>query len=76
MQAAGKMDPAVYGAAEKFRMDFERAQLSGSYARTDLFRTRAGKGEITDKVEGSGISWTSRTCLPPRRRQRKKVPSG
>jgi hypothetical protein len=56
MHAAGKMDPAVYGAAEKFRTDFERAQLSGSYARTDLFRTRSGKGEITDKVAAAKYS--------------------
>jgi hypothetical protein len=58
MHATGKLAAELYAAAEKFRMDFERAQLSGSYARTDLFRTRAGKGEITDKVAAAkyGIS--------------------
>ena len=49
MHSAGKLAPELHTAAEKFRMDFERAQLFGSYARSDLFRTRAGKGEITDK---------------------------
>jgi hypothetical protein len=44
MHSAGKLAAELYAAAEKFRLDFERAQLSGSYARSDLFRTRAGKG--------------------------------
>jgi hypothetical protein len=55
MHSAGKLAAELYAAAEKFRMDFERAQLSGSDARNDLFRTRAGKGEITDKVAGGKI---------------------
>jgi hypothetical protein len=45
-----KLADELYDAAEKFRLDFERAQLTGSYARTDLFRTRAGKTEISDNV--------------------------
>jgi hypothetical protein len=45
-----KLADELYDAAENFRKDFERAQLTGSYARTDLFRTRAGQGEISDKV--------------------------
>jgi hypothetical protein len=37
-----KLPDELYDAAEKFRMDFERAQLSGNYARLDLFSTRSG----------------------------------
>ncbi|MDX6457040.1 MAG: hypothetical protein QOE55_737 [Acidobacteriaceae bacterium] len=37
-------------AAEKFRMNFERAGLSGSYARLDLFKTRAAQQEMSDRV--------------------------
>jgi Domain of unknown function (DUF6456) len=48
--AAGKLDPVLFDAAEKFRSDFERAQLVGNYARMDLFKTRAGKQDMTDKV--------------------------
>jgi len=36
-----KLADELYDAAEKFRQDFERAQLSGSYARMDLFKARA-----------------------------------
>lgn len=56
MHAAGKLHQELYGAAEKFRICFERAALSGSYAKTDLFRTRAGKCEITDKVASAKYS--------------------
>ena len=56
MHSTGKLANEFYTAAEKFRIDFEYAQLSGSYARTDLFRTRAGKGEITDKVAAAKYS--------------------
>ena len=45
-----KLPDELYDAAEKFRKDFERAQLSGSYARLDLFKTRSGKVEISDKL--------------------------
>jgi hypothetical protein len=60
MHAAGKLVGELYGAAEKFSTDFERAQLSGTYARTDLFRTRAGKGEITDKVAAAKYTFRRR----------------
>jgi hypothetical protein len=50
LHSAGKMADGLYDAAEKFRMDFERAQLSGNYARTDLFRTRAPRGDMSDPV--------------------------
>jgi hypothetical protein len=48
--SAGKLDPDLFAAAEKFRMDFERAGLIGSYARLDLFKTRAGQQEMSDRV--------------------------
>lgn len=48
--SAGKLDPDLFAAAEKFRMDFERAGLIGSYARLDLFKTGAGKQEMSDRV--------------------------
>jgi Domain of unknown function (DUF6456) len=45
-----KLPDELYDAAEKFRMDFERAQLSGNYARLDMFSTRSGKVEMSDKL--------------------------
>jgi hypothetical protein len=45
-----KLADELYDAAEKFRMDFEKAQLSGNYARLDLFKTRGGEQEMTDRV--------------------------
>ncbi len=45
-----KLPDELYDAAEKFRIDFERAQLAGNYARLDLFSTRSGKAEQSDKV--------------------------
>jgi hypothetical protein len=45
-----KLADELYDAAEKFRIDFERAQLAGNYARLDLFSTRSGKTEQSDKV--------------------------
>lgn len=50
LRAAGKLASELFDAGEKFRADFERAQLSGNYARLDMFKTRAGKQEITDTV--------------------------
>jgi Domain of unknown function (DUF6456) len=50
LHAGKKLADELYDAAEKFRMDFERAQLAGNYARLDLHKTRAGKGEMSDKV--------------------------
>jgi hypothetical protein len=50
LRSTGKIAPELFDAGEKFRMDFERAQLSGNYARLDMFKTRAGKQEITDTV--------------------------
>jgi len=50
LHSAGKLADELYDAAEKFRLDFERAQLSGNYARMDLFKTRAGRQEISDNV--------------------------
>ena len=40
----------MYDAAEKFRLDFERAQLSGNCARLDLFKARSGRQEMSDNV--------------------------
>lgn len=34
-----KLADELYDAAERFRIDFERAQLLGSYARMDLYKT-------------------------------------
>ena len=48
--SAGKLDPDLFAAADKFRMDFERAGLMGSYARRDLCKTRAGQQEMGDRV--------------------------
>jgi hypothetical protein len=31
-------------------MDFEKAQLTGNYARLDLYKTRAGKQDMSDRV--------------------------
>lgn len=45
-----KLADELYDAAEKFRLDFERAQLGGNYARLDLFKTRGGEQEMTDRV--------------------------
>lgn len=45
-----KLADELYDAAEKFRTDFEKAQLSGSYARMDLFKARSGKQDISDNV--------------------------
>jgi hypothetical protein len=50
LHGAKKLADELYDAAEKFRIDFERAQLAGNYARLDLHKTRAGKGEMSDKV--------------------------
>jgi hypothetical protein len=40
----------LYDAAERFRQDFEPAQLMGSYARMDLNKSRRGRQEITDNI--------------------------
>jgi hypothetical protein len=45
-----KLADELYDAAEKFRQDFERAQLSGNYARLDLFKARSGRQEMSDNV--------------------------
>lgn len=45
-----KLADELYDAAEKFRHDFERAQLSGNYARMDLFKARSGRQEMSDNV--------------------------
>jgi hypothetical protein len=45
-----KLPDELYDAAEKFRLDFERAQLSGNYARLDLFKARSGRQEMSDNV--------------------------
>jgi hypothetical protein len=50
LQATGRLAPELFDAGEQFRMDFERARLSGNYARLDMFKTRAGKQEMTDRV--------------------------
>lgn len=50
MSGPQKLADELYDAAEKFRADFERAQLSGSYARLDLFKARSGRQEMSDTV--------------------------
>ncbi|MEO7143347.1 MAG: DUF6456 domain-containing protein [Bryobacteraceae bacterium] len=50
MSGPQKLADELYDAAEKFRMDFERAGMAGNYARMDLFKTRSGQTEMTDKV--------------------------
>jgi Domain of unknown function (DUF6456) len=50
LHSTGKLADEFYDAAEKFRSDFERAQLFGNYARLDLFKTRTGKQELSDSV--------------------------
>jgi hypothetical protein len=50
LRSAGKLAPELFDAAGKFRMDFERAQLSGNYGRIDIFKTKSGRQEITDRV--------------------------
>src|ERR1039458_9413709 len=46
-----KLADELYDAAEKFRHDFERARLLGSYATIDMFRTSGGGGQdVSDKV--------------------------
>jgi hypothetical protein len=57
--AAPRIEPklahVLYDAAEKFRIDFERAQLGGNYARLDMFKTRSGKQEMSDGVAAAKI---------------------
>jgi len=36
-------------------MDFERAQLSGNYARLDMFKTRSGRQDMSDNVATAKI---------------------
>jgi hypothetical protein len=50
LHSMGKLAHELYDAAEKFRMDFERAQLFGNYARLDMFKTRSGRQEMSDNV--------------------------
>ena len=50
LHSAGKLADELYDAAEKFRADFERGQLSGNYARLDMFKTRSGRQEMSDGV--------------------------
>jgi hypothetical protein len=50
MSGPQKLPDELYDAAEKFRMDFERAGMAGNYARMDLFKTRSGQQEMSDKV--------------------------
>jgi Domain of unknown function (DUF6456) len=50
LHSAKKLDHELYDAAEKFRLDFERAQLVGNYARLDLHKTRAGKQDMSDSA--------------------------
>ncbi|MFZ0270977.1 MAG: DUF6456 domain-containing protein [Acidobacteriaceae bacterium] len=50
LRSTGKLAPELFDAAEKFRADFERAQLSGNYGRVDIFKTKSGRQEISDRV--------------------------
>jgi hypothetical protein len=49
-QLVREQDPTGAIVVQKFRIDFERAQLSGNYARLDLLSTRSGKAEQSDKA--------------------------
>jgi hypothetical protein len=40
--AVGNLVDELFDAADQFRLDFERAQLSGNYTRLDMFKTRDG----------------------------------
>jgi len=51
LHGAGKLANELYDAGEKFRMDFERAQLSGNYARLDMFKTRSGRQDMSDNAK-------------------------
>jgi hypothetical protein len=55
LHSTGKLANELYDAAEKFRMDFERAQLSGNYARLDMFKTRSGRQDMSDNVATAKI---------------------
>lgn len=48
-----KLADELYDAAEKFRIDFERGQLAGNYARLDLFKVRSGKQAESDNVSAA-----------------------
>ena len=50
MHSAGKLAHELYDAGERFRIDFEKAQLTGNYARLDMFKTRSGRQEMSDGV--------------------------
>ena len=50
VHSTGKLADELYDAGEKFGADFERAQLSASYARLDMFKTRSGRQEMSDNV--------------------------
>jgi Domain of unknown function (DUF6456) len=50
LHSSGKLAHELYDAAEKFRIDFERAQLCGNYARLDMFKARSGRQEMSDGV--------------------------
>jgi hypothetical protein len=58
LYAAKQIPHELYTAAEKFRIDFERAQMVGNYSRLDLFKTRAGQQEISDRVAQAKIRIT------------------
>ena len=55
LHATGKLAHELYDAAEKFRLDFERAQLSGNYARLDMFKTQGGRQEVSNGVATAKI---------------------
>jgi hypothetical protein len=55
LHSTGKLADELYDAAEKFRIDFERAQLSGNYARLDMFKTRSGRQDMSDGVAAAKI---------------------
>src|ERR1700677_1898138 len=55
LHSLDKLAYELYQAGEKFRTDFERAQLMGNYARLDMFKTRSGKTEMSDTVAAAKI---------------------
>jgi hypothetical protein len=80
LRTTGKLAPELFDAGERFSLDFERARVFGNYARHDMFKTRAGKQEMTDRValaakrtmEALGAVGGGRD--PPSRRRTSGVP--
>jgi len=68
LSGAQKLPDELYDAVEKFRVDFERAQLSGNYARLDMFSTRSGKTDMSERLTVPKPRPAAPLLLLPRRR--------